>query len=763
MRQRLGQFGSLGTACAIVALVWLVGVVRGDEPAPPESAAPAVPAAKVPAAKPLPNEEQPSIYYLPDKNGELRPVLGWTLEYFTELFKMKNQLDEQNKRPPFTIESLSIDGKIDRGRAELTALFKLTIEEDGWVGVPLRLNSAVLLELAAYSGGGEHFLHFEPQRQGYVIWIRGQAGKSHDVKLKLLAPLNSLGPESHLKLSVPRATIGRLSLEIPLERAVVNVAEGGTLESARAVDDASTAVRVVGLGGELDLVWHAANAHVTNLPAVLEVAGTVQVRASGRTITSDARLTVRSLGGEFDRFQVRLPRDSEYVGTPQPGISLVPAEAAAGAGKLYDVKLEKKTTGPLDVRLVTERTHNPQDEDALELAGFEVPGAVRQWGTVSVQVEGNWQLRFGELNHVQIDELAGQVRRDSRSSAFEYFVQPFSLPARLVPQTTRIRVEPQYVVLVGSDEAQLQARLKYTIRGAKVRSLEMDLGGWEVDVVGPEAIVDVDAAATSQTHPFVIPLLQSTSGEIELTIEARQKIAHDAASMVLELPMPRAEVVAPASVAVVPDDNIELVLQPDKTTGLAPQTAQQQMKLPERQQDPLFFRTESSSPKFVAAVKVYEQAISTSTATELHVGQSETQVAQRMLFQIAYQATDHLMLGVPPGVRPERLAITLDGQRLTPIPPRERPAGETEVALVRVPLPAPRIGRCELEIDYTVRHDQPPAAAGSLVSIPLVIPGNGQLTSNELNATPQPGVAVRYPPGEWTDETRERAPAKPAS
>ena len=668
MGQRLEQFGSLGVACrAVVALALVVAAARGDEPTAGEVAKPAAPAATVPQAKPLPSEDQPSIYYLPDKNGELQPVLGLTLEQFTELFKLKNQVDEQNKRPPFTIESVAIEGTIDRGTAELAARFKLTIEEDGWVGVPLRLNGAVLLELAGYSGGGEHFVHYEPQRQGYVIWIRSQAGKSHEVTLKLLAPLNNLGPESHLKLSVPRAAIGRLSLQIPLERAVVTVAEGGTLESTRAVGDTATAVNVVGLGGELDLVWHAANAHVTNLPTVLEVAGNVQVRASGRTITSDARLTVRSLGGEFDRFQVRLPRNADLVGTPQPGISLVPAEAAASSGKLYDVKLEKKTTGPLDLRLVTERTYNPQDDEPLELAGFEVPGAVRQWGTISVQVEGDWQLRFGELNHLQIDELAGQVRRDSRSSAFDYFVQPYSLPARLVPQTTRIRVEPQYIVEVGSDEALLHARLKYTIRGAKVRTLELDLSGWEVDVVGPETIVDVDAAATSQTHPFVIPLLQSTSGEVELTIEARQKIAHDAASMVLELPMPRAEVVVPANVAVVPDDNVELVLQPDKSTGLAPQTAPPQMKLPERQQDPLFFRTESSAPKFVAAVKVYEQAISTSTVTQLAVGETETQIAERMVFQIAYQPTDHLMLGVPAGVRPDRLAITLDGQRLTPV------------------------------------------------------------------------------------------------
>ena len=232
MGQRLGQFGSLGIAGrAILALACLAAVAIGQEIPSGEAAKPTPAAVKPADAKPLPGEDQPSVYYLPDKNGELIAVPGWTLEQFTELFKLKNQLDEQNKQPPFAIEDLTIDGTIDRGRAQLTAAFKITIQQSGWVGVPLRFNGAVLLELAGYSGGGDHFMHFEPQRHGYVIWIRGEVGKSHEVKLKLLAPLNQLGPESHLKLSLPRAAIGRLSLEIPLERADVSVTEGGTIES----------------------------------------------------------------------------------------------------------------------------------------------------------------------------------------------------------------------------------------------------------------------------------------------------------------------------------------------------------------------------------------------------------------------------------------------------------------------------------------------------------------------------------------------------
>lgn len=754
MGQRLGRTG--GSLLAWAAALTLIGgaaLATAQESPAPE--------AKSEAVAPLAGEVRPSVHYLPDKDGHLQAVPGFTLEEFTELFKLKNQLAQQNQQPSFSIEKLSLGGMADGRKAELTAQFTVTVHEAGWVGVPLRLNDAMLLESAGYEGGGEHFLHFEPDRRGYIIWIRDEPGKTHQVTLKLLAPLTHVGPEAHLQLSLPRAAIAQLRLEVPFDRAVASVSDGGTLESTRSLGGGKSELAVVGIGGELDVAWHAADALVANLPTVLEATGVVQVRITGRSVNSDARLNVRSLGGEFDRFQVRLPPGAEYVGTVQPGMSVAVVDATAAQGKLYEVKLEKKTSGPVEVRLVSERSRNtPQADETLDLAGFEVKGAVRQWGTVAVEVEGNWQIVWGETNHVQVDELGGSLPRDSRTAAFEYFVQPYSLPARVMPQKTRVRVEPEYVLLVGGEEAQLRARLKYTIRGAKIRSLELDLPDWEIDAVGPDTLVDVDAAATSQTRPFVIPLLHPTSGELELTLEARRKIAPGAARVSLELPSPRGEAIAPANVVVLPADNVALTPQPDETVDLAPQAVRPTMKLPERQQDPLYFRTEGSAAKFVAAVKVFEQAISTSMATRLDVDERETRVDERIIFQIAYQPTDHLMLGVPPTVRADRLTISVDGQPLLPTSPRERLDGDAEVVPMRLTLPAPRIGRCEVHVSYAVRHEKPPGTASTPLVVPLVIPAEGQLSANELVVVPKADISLRYLPGPWNEDTRNRPSAK---
>src|SRR5262249_41917992 len=149
------------------------------------------------------------------------------------------------------------------------------------------------------------------------------------------------------------------------------------------------------------------------------------------------------------RFRVRLPPGADYVGAPVVGASVVAVDAAATKGKIYEVKLDKKTTGPVEIPLSTERIHNsPQAEEMIELAGFEVLGAVRQSGTIGVKVEGNWQIVWGEASHVtQVEELAGPLRRDDWNAAFEYFAQPYSLPARVLPQKTRVRVQPEYAVV----------------------------------------------------------------------------------------------------------------------------------------------------------------------------------------------------------------------------------------------------------------------------------------------------------------------------
>jgi len=721
-----------------------------EEPAPSPSAKP--------AEKPIAGEILPETYYLKDKEGKLQAVLGFPYEQFIEIYKLKNQLDEQNKQPDFSIQSFTLSGSVAGGRAELTADVSVVVHADGWVRVPLRLGDAVLRETAAFEGPGDHFVHLDPGGDGYLGWIRSEPEKTHRITLRLWAPVAQIGSESHLHLTSPQATVSRLQLQVPIEKAVVRVSDSAALESVKPAGAGKSTVSAAGISGEFDLTWLASDNQVARLPIVLESSAAMTVRVDGRSINSDAKLTVRSSGGEFDRFQVRLPPDAEYVATPQTGITLVAVEAETPGGKVYDVKLAKKTAGPVDVRIVAQRTYPAQRaEEGIELAGFEVLGAARQWGTVAVQVEGNWQIKWGELRHVrQVDEVAATVRRDDLAAGFEYSVQPYSLVAHILPQTTRVRAEGDYVIQVASEEALLRGRIKYQIRGAKIRSLEVDLPGWEVDVVGPANLVNVDAVSAEPNRPLVIPLLQATSGELELTIEARQKIDAETAKVALRLPTPHGESVPPANVTVLSADNVELLIEPDATNGLVAQPVRPKGSTPtERQQEPLYLRTAGDEPTFVASIKVHEQTISSATDAQLEIDDREARVDERINFEIGFVPTDSLLLGVPRLLRVEELSIWLDGQRLSQSAIRQRSdEGNGDVTMVRLALPTPRIGRVELQVRYAVRHEKLATAANTLIGVPLVMPGEGKLSANELSIVPESGVTVTYPRGAWTENTR---------
>jgi hypothetical protein len=724
------------------------------EPAKTDSQPAAPPAAKSPAEKPLPGEVLPNVLYLPDKDGKLQAVLGFPFELFTELWKLRNQIDQQSQPPRFSLQSMKLAGSAVGQRADLTADFTIVVHESGWVRVPLRLAGTVLRERATYEGPGEHLVDQAAEGDGYVVWIRSEPDKPHHLTLRLSVPLVQIGSETHLRASMPRAAISELQLQVPLEKAVARVPEGSTLESTRPAGGGKTQLNVAGLGGEFDLAWHATDNQVARLPTVLEAAGKVLVKIDGRSINSEARLTVRSTGGEFDRFQVRLPPGAEYVPTAQAGATVTALDGNDARDKRFEVKLSRATAGPVEVRLVAQRATLPDaGEEPLELAGFEVAGAVRQWGTIAIQVEGNWQVQWASMRHVrQVDELSGLLGRENVIAEFEYSLQPYSLTARIRPQETRVRVEADYVVLVGSGEAHLRAKLKYTIRGAKVRSLDVEAPGWDVDLLGPPAVVNVDSMAAGQNSPLVIPLLQATSGELEVTFEARQKVAPESGRVSLRIPVPKGQSAAPANVTIVPADNVELVVDQDQTNELVGQTVRPKtLALPERQQEPVYFKTSGESPTFAASIKVHQQEISTAIATQLEIDERETRVTERLTFQIAHEPTDRLMLGVPRGLRADQIAVTLDGQRLAAVPLRDRvDEGSAGAVPMRVGLPAPRIGPLELEIEYAVAHGKLAEQSGTLLGVPLVVPGEGSLTSNELTVTSGPGISVSYPKGPWT-------------
>ncbi len=718
---------------------------------------------------PLPGEVKPELFLLKDKEGNLQAVPGFTYEDFKNLYNLKNRLDQQEQKPRYNLDRIDITGTSVGERAELSITLTIVLRDPQWVRVPLRLGGVVLREPARYEGQGNHLVHFEDDHEGYVCWLRGDPGQTHQLTLQVLAPLSHVGGETRLKLSVPRATVAQLKLTVPIERAVARVTDGGELLDPGSATKGKTVLTVLGIGGEFTLAWRAPAAAMAAVPTVLEAMGALLARVDGRSINTEARITVRSFGGQFDTFRVRLPPEAELVGAAQAGVTIAPIAAEprkkneGAAGKVVEVKLDRKTAGPIELRLVTERPYNVAEAgESLELAGFEVLGAVRQWGHIAVEVVGNWQVVWGPRNSVrQVDDLPEILRRDDLTAGFEYFVQPCSLTTRVVPQKTRVSVDPEYVLLVGAQRAQLRAKLKYKVRGAKVRVLDVELPGWVVDDVGPANLVNTDAALPAEEASLSIPLAQPTSGDFELTLDAHREIAKDADRVDLDIPRPVVEAAGQALVVVVPADNVELNPLNEALVGLVPQSLKPQMKLPERQQDPLLFRCETNPAHFVAGFRVHAKSITVEAVGQADLGEQEIQVDERLIYHIGYEPVDKLTLHMPRSILNDKLQVTLDGSRLaTTVQPDESEA-EGAPSLVRVALPAPRIGRCELRVSYSLPQERLLPATSVPVALPLVmpVPADARLTYNQLVIGARSGLTVTLRKGVWSVEAQPRYPA----
>jgi hypothetical protein len=700
-------------------------------------------------------ESEPSLFYLKSKEGKLVPVPNFTFEDFERLYKMEKQIAKSEQPPSYILSQLTIAGSAKPDAAELTVTATIQSRKDGWVRVPLRLDRAVLREPADYRGPGEHNLVFEGDGEGYVCWLNGLSGQQHELTLKMLAPVSSTGEETRMKLVLARATFSTLSLQVPLSGAIGRVSSGATLETKSPAGAASTEL-VAGLpGGEFEIAWRPAAVKASETPVVLDATGEITAKIDNRSVGSEAVLSVRSLGGPFDRFRVRLPMGAKLTSGNSARYTVkeidVP-DAATNQQRLVEVELANKTTGPVEIHLGARRSFDDAKTDPwVDLAGFEIEGAKRQSGTISVVAPGDWQVLWGTCDGArQIEQDPNATRREDVAAVYEYLAQPYSLNVRLVPKRTRIAVEPEYQMFAQTDSVELKATLKYNIGGAKVTALIVALPGWEKIEATPENLVAIDGITNDADGEYVFPLTRQTSGQVELRIEARQTIPAGAAAIRVKLPQPRADAVAPATLAVSSADNVELVANDDDLEGLVREEETVQTA-DSRAAGETRYRCQSADALFAADFRVRSRQIRVSENTRLTLDDQGGRVEQTLSYKIAYEPAEYLLLDVPRGVmQSNTLKIRRGKETISAEQSRadDEPEGAANTVRLKV-VPKPRLGACEFTLEYRVGSPRVATEERADWTVPLITPVDGELSGNTFIAIPSPGMKVESRGGLW--------------
>lgn len=733
-------------------------------PGPPSPIPPTRPAAI--------DEAKPEIYYLPDKQGNLVAVPGMTWEDFERARQILLELASGQQGPSYSIQRMAIRGTARNDHAELTVHLMIRTDEDGWVRIPLSFDEAALQE-ANYQGPGEQFVSFEGPPAGYVCWVRRKTTAEpealHDLTLQMLVPLTRLGEKRRMKLRAPRATVSELRLAVPVQNAQVSVSPGALLRSVVATPQGSE-VAVNEVAGEFELTWGQPPRGSREMPPAFEVDAVVLTRIGSRTIDSQATLTISSQPAAFDRFLVRLPPGATASGGGA-GYELVPVQRPAGAelqAELVEVRLEGKTRGPLEVQLAAQVPYEPGvgNNQWIELGGFEVIGAARQWGVVAVAALSDWQVLWGPSRGVrQVDQLPTALQDEDVVAGFEYYVQPYSLKIRLVGRQTRVSVEPNYTLAVQADRLRLDGTLTYTVRGPKLGSVEVEIPGWDLAAdqppVGPDTLVAVDALSLNSANRLTIPLSRPSGGRLEIQLHLQRYLEAGTDSFEVQLPQPSATWTSPAALTIRPAPNVELLPRSETIRGLVRHAPPVAAGVPAEQPEPLFYRAESLPAVFAAQLHLRPQELAVAVASRLSLTGRDAAVEQTLDYTVAYEPADRLTLLVPHNMASSDLfEVFHDDEPVIAVPGSAAAAAGDPSSLVpvQVLLARPALGRCRLVVRYPLPPLEPLGTAETRLTVPLAMPAHGELLANTLVITAPRSLEVEPADAGW-----QAAPSPPAA
>lgn len=705
------------------------------------------------AGVPLPEGDGLDVYVLRNKAGELVKMPGWKLEDFRKAWE-RERLAAPAAPPSHSIDSLTVTGIADDSGANFEAKFTIRLREGGWVKVPLHLQGAALVEEPIYEGTGDHVVLPGSDEEGLVCWLQGKDNKPHVVRCKLRSAITSIGDERQLAVTFARGTESSLTLTVP--QAPVECSLGETPQSivaTKVLGENKSEIRVLGLGGPLRLQWHRTSTKEEQ-GVQLEASGEVTVRVEGQNrISSDLRLKLRRFNGPLDTFRVRLPAGMRLQGGATTGYSVraitgTAAETGNTARQLVEVKLERPTTGIAEIQLVAVLTPELQTADlALEPASFEVVEAVRHRGSVEFTVEGNWLLDWQEDAATRRVAIAGEAAV-GRGARFEYFRQPCGLQLRVSPEPTRISVEPLYLANVDAAQVRLEATYKFRLRGARVGQLNFDLRGWRFDRISPETAVDSSLVTVTETDQLVVPLrLAASTGDIEIKLEAHRDIVPGSPTIEFSVPRPKADMVTPGALIIVPADNIDLTPDLAASRGFTADSLPVGIKLPQRQQSPLVYRDSSTKepPRIVSGFQIRSRRTTVAAAAKVQFERQLIRVQQRLNYRISHEPQRVFSLITPVGfdIEVNELRV-MQGNEVLQVLNSEVEPGEAVKfrGRIRFSAPSEQLGPCEFVLQYTLPLSQLKENLSQPVPIPLLCP-----PAEEVQATLGQTIQVSWPSG----------------
>jgi hypothetical protein len=488
---------------------------------------------------------------------------------------------------------------------------------------------------------------------------------------------------------------------------------------------------------------------------------------------------VQSYGGGFERFRVRLPAGAQLIRRqpadaeaqdPAYRITLEepPARGRGAAPVLVAsdrqvvlVELREKQQGPVSVELSTEQSIGPENgRSSVELAGFEVVGAVRQFGDVAVNVAEDWQARWSvgpNVRQVDPSELDPSLQQAGATAAFQYDRQPWSLGVRVGTRRLRTHVTPRYELEYSGDEVRLAVELAYQMFGARAFEFRIGLEGWELagDPIESGGLIDSERLFLDSDGTLVLPLAQPATRRANIAFRLRRTVARDNAPIRLPLPVPLADSVGSGELIVRAATDVDLRPDLASSNGLTPIAVGESSEtrgsdgMPE-----IRYRTVSPKTVFAANFVSRPGEVAVRTTAKIELTATDAHIEQQYDFDVRFAPIQDLRFNVPSGLTVDQELIeaaliapsgAVDGEEipliLAPVNVESHLEAQAGVRPWRIVLPQSRLGRFGIRIRYRIRRAEN-YFSGSTWNLALVSPVDEMVDSVEAVVTAPRGMTA---------------------
>lgn len=681
-------------------------------------------------------EVGPELFYVERDDGRLVPVPGFQYRDFIDLLRVKDGLAGPLEPPPAILERVAV--RIDargtdpaateaspRGATMCPATLEYSIVQSapGWAMVPLEAGGLLLSAPPRHEGPGRMLVDAAPDG-GYRAWFDAApdpgSDARHVVVLEGRLPIESGSDEDQLVLRLPTAVASRVDVATGRERPAVRTVPPAPEQTVTAADDGGSVVSLAGLAGTSRIAI--ASVAEAEPRAAAEAVTEAVVVIDGRNAVTEATVTlsrIAAAGGR--RLRLSLPPRTVLREIRPPAVLL--ARGGTPEAPTVDVSVPLDGSGTAAVSLSCERPVDPSGAATFDPIGFAVEGVApwRQWGRLSLVVDGDWQVTWGDATDVRRVDPPATARQAGFVAAFAYDGLPASLPLRVRPRRSRVVIEPEYRYDVAGTRVTLDARFRVAVRGAPINGIALELDPeWVIEESGPAGAVDV-AGVTAEEGRVTIPFTQSLAGDAIVDLRASRSLAKDADDVAWRLPVPRADLVGPATVVVTSRSDIELLPDAAAVTGLVRQTASA-APLSDADRTALVYRLDAAEGAFAAARRFLPRRIEAAVSVQATIGAAEVLVGQSIRLDVLHVPLELVELAVPRPIADAGFEVRLDETLLDATPAVGDAGDEAGAAVFRVILPKPLLGAGELVVRHRLPVPEVPPEATVPLDLPLVVP-----------------------------------------